>query len=154
MPYQENPKYPQGTYPYASPNPDLKEEKEDGGRETPVVIVTDEKRLSSDPNVLQEVEQAIQEGALTIPASSIDTLVFKNVTASTWVSDNTYADFSYKCVLALTGVTEDMFIEVVFAPTEAMSGNYAPVCLSGANSVTIYGKVNTSITIPLVKESI
>ena len=45
MPYQENPKYPQGTYPYASPNPDLKEEKEDGGRETPVIVVTDEKYL-------------------------------------------------------------------------------------------------------------
>lgn len=83
---------------------------------------------------------------------SVTSLKFTNVTASTWVSDNTYTDYGYKCVLACQGVTSDMYMEVVFNVVEATSGDYAPVCLSGTDTVTIYSKVNDSITIPLIKE--
>lgn len=77
-------------------------------------------------------------------------LTFSNISASTWVSDSTYTGYSYKCVLTCNGVTANDYAQVIFAPTEANSGNYANVCLSGTNSVTIYGKVNTSITIPTI----
>ena len=83
---------------------------------------------------------------------SVSALRFTNVTASTWVSDNTYQDYGYKCDITCQGVTSDMYIEVVFGVTEATSGDYAPVCLSGTDIVTIYSKVNDSITIPLIKE--
>lgn len=83
---------------------------------------------------------------------SVSALRFTNVTASTWVSDNTYTDYVYKCVLTCQGVTSNTMIEVVFDVAEATSGNYAPVCLSGTDTVTIYSKVNDSITIPLIKE--
>lgn len=83
---------------------------------------------------------------------SVSALRFTNVTASTWVSDSTYQDYGYKCDITCQGVTSDMYIEVVFGVTEATSGDYAPVCLSSSNTVTIYSKVNDSITIPLIKE--
>lgn len=79
-----------------------------------------------------------------------NTLSFTNVSASSWVSDSTYADYGYKCELSCSGVTSSMFAQVVFAPTEADSGNYATVCLTGSGTVTIYSKVNDTITIPSI----
>lgn len=77
-------------------------------------------------------------------------LTFTNITASTWVSDNTYADYSYKCVLTCNGVTSSDYAQVIFNPSEADSGNYAALCLTDTNTVTIYSKVNNSITIPTI----
>lgn len=74
-------------------------------------------------------------------------LSFTNVSASNWVSDNTYSEYGYKCVLTCNGVTSNDFAYVVFSPTEFNSGNYANVCLTGTNSVTIYSKVTDTITI-------
>ena len=67
-----------------------------------------------------------------------------------FASDNTYQDYGYKGTITVTGVTASMRPEVIFGLAEAMSGNYAPICESGAGVVYIYAKVNTSITIPLV----
>ena len=78
------------------------------------------------------------------------TLKFTNLTASTWVADNTYTDYGYKCDLSCSGVTTNMFAQVIFAPTEADSGNYATVCETGNGTVTIYSKVNDTITIPSI----
>jgi hypothetical protein len=77
-------------------------------------------------------------------------LTFTNVTASTWVSDSTYTDYGYKCVLTCTGTTSSDYAQVVFGPDQANSGNYANVCLTGTDSVTIYSKVDTSISIPTI----
>lgn len=81
-------------------------------------------------------------------------LYFTDVIAanSNWVSDSTtYPDYSYKCtIIGLTGVTADMFAIVVFGPTEFDSGNYANVCETGSGSVTIWSKVNSTITIPTI----
>lgn len=81
-------------------------------------------------------------------------LVFENVevAAADWESDVTYADFPYKAEIECEGVTEDMVMEVIFAVEQATSGNYAPINISGDGTVTIYGKVNTAITIPTIKE--
>lgn len=83
---------------------------------------------------------------------SVSSLKFTNVSASTWVSDNTYQNYPYKCDITCQGVTANTVIEVVFGMTEATSGDYAPICQSSSNTVTIYSKVNDSVTIPLIKE--
>lgn len=67
-----------------------------------------------------------------------------------FASDNTYQDYGYKGTITVTGATASMRPEVIFGLTEAMSGNYAPICESGAGVVYIYAKVNTPITVPLV----
>ena len=77
-------------------------------------------------------------------------LVFTNISASSWVSDTTYTDYGYKCELICSGVTSTDIAEVIFAHTQAVSGNYSPVCLTSTDRVTIYSKVNTSITIPTI----
>lgn len=72
---------------------------------------------------------------------------FNDVVASTWVEDTTYTDYGYKCELSITGILSTDYASVVFAHTEAISGNYSPICLTSTDKVTIYSKVNTSITI-------
>lgn len=84
------------------------------------------------------------------PDNSAKFLSFTNITASTWVADNTYADYGYKCDITCTGVTANDYAQVNFGVTEADSGDYATICLTSTNTVTIYGKVNTSITIPSI----
>lgn len=76
--------------------------------------------------------------------------VFNDVAASTWVEDTTYPDYGYKCELSITGVLSTDYASVVFAHSEAISGNYSPIAVTGAGIVTIYSKVNTTITIPTI----
>lgn len=77
-------------------------------------------------------------------------LKFTNVLADTWVADSTYADYGYKCELSCNGVKATDFAQVIFDVAEANSGNYATVCLTGTDTITIYSKVNTAITIPTI----
>jgi hypothetical protein len=67
-------------------------------------------------------------------------LIFQNVSvaASAWRSDSTYAAYPYAATLTLTGVTASHVPEVTFGATEAASGIYAPVALSGSGTVKIY----------------
>lgn len=81
--------------------------------------------------------------------------VFTNVNIATtdFVADITYPYFKYKAIITCNGITADYIAEVIFNVDDAMSGNYAPVTLTGANTVTIYAvEVPTSaITIPTIK---
>lgn len=77
-------------------------------------------------------------------------LLFTSKSANTWIADNTYPDYAYKCVISCTGVTANTYAIVNFAQTEADSGNYATICETGNGTVTIYSKVNDSITIPSI----
>ena len=81
-------------------------------------------------------------------------LYFSDVSASSWTSDTTYAGYGYKCEISLTGVTDAMVPYITLGHAEAVSGNYSPVALSGTGTITIYSKVNTSITIPLIKAEV
>lgn len=76
--------------------------------------------------------------------------IHSNLSASSWTADSTYTGFGYRCALAITGVTANDVAEVVFAQSEAASGNYASVCETYAGGVYIYSAVNTSITIPTI----
>ena len=83
-------------------------------------------------------------------------LVFTNISVGSndWEDNATTPDtgfesYTYKATISgLMGVTADMLATVVMYEAEATSGNYA--CDSGSNSVTMYAKVNTAITIPLI----
>ena len=61
-----------------------------------------------------------------------------SVAASAWVSDSTYAAYPYAASIACSGVTASHVPEIVFGATEAASGNFAPVALSGSGTVKIY----------------
>ena len=72
-----------------------------------------------------------------------------SVTASAWVNDSTYAAYPYAASIACPGVTASHVPEVVFGATEAASGNFAPVALSGSGTVKIYAatKPTAAITV-------
>ena len=72
-----------------------------------------------------------------------------SVAASAWVSDSTYAAYPYAASIACLGVTASHVPEVVFGATEAASGNFAPVALSGSGTVKIYAatKPTAAITV-------
>ena len=72
---------------------------------------------------------------------------FNDVAAETGVADTTYTDYGYKCELTISGVLSTDYADVTFAHDQAISGNYSPICLTSTDKVTIYSKVNTSITI-------
>jgi hypothetical protein len=78
-------------------------------------------------------------------------LIFQNVSvaASAWSSDSTYAAYPYAATLALTGVTASHVPEVTFGATEAASGIYAPVALSGSGTVKIYAASKPAAAITL-----
>ena len=72
-----------------------------------------------------------------------------SVAASAWVSDSTYAAYPYAASIACPGVTASHVPEVVLGATEAASGNFAPVALSGSGTVKIYAttKPTAAITV-------
>ena len=72
-----------------------------------------------------------------------------SVAASAWASDSTYAAYPYAASIACSGVTASHVPEVVFGATEAASGNFAPVALSGSGTVKIYAatKPTAAITV-------
>ena len=70
-----------------------------------------------------------------------------SVAASAWVSDSTYAAYPYAASIACSGVTASHVPEVVFGATEAASGNFAPVALSGSGTVKIYAAIKPTAAI-------
>ena len=72
-----------------------------------------------------------------------------SVAASAWASDGTYAAYPYAASIACPGVTASHVPEVVFGATEAASGNFTPVALSGSGTVKIYAatKPTAAITV-------
>lgn len=81
--------------------------------------------------------------------------IFQNVTvaASAWANSSTYAGYPFAAVISCAGVTAEHVPEVAFGVTEATGGNFAPVALSGAGTVTIYAaeKPGGTITLPVIK---
>lgn len=77
-------------------------------------------------------------------------LKFTDVIASSWVSDSTYTDYSYRCDLACTGVTANDYADVAFSVEQVESGDYAPICETNNNVVSIWSAVNTIIIVPTI----
>ena len=81
--------------------------------------------------------------------------IFQNVAvaASAWANSSTYAGYPFAAVISCAGVTAEHVPEVAFGVAEATGGNFAPVALSGAGTVTIYAaeKPGGTITLPVIK---
>lgn len=81
-------------------------------------------------------------------------LTFSNIPLETtaWVEDSTYEEFGYKAEIPCAGVTADFFSDVTFDVSEALSGNFAPISLTGDGIVTIYAveAPGSTITIPSI----
>lgn len=80
------------------------------------------------------------------------TFTDKSIAKSAWVNDSTYIDFLCRAAVPCSGVTADMFIEVMFDPSDALTGNFAPVCQSYAGGVYLYAKrtPSSAVTIPTI----
>ncbi len=76
----------------------------------------------------------------------------KSIATSAWASDATYADYPYRASFALPSITALSFVEIVFSPADATSGNFAPVCDTYAGGVYLYAKAvpDAAITIPTI----
>lgn len=74
------------------------------------------------------------------------------VAASSWTDDTTYADYPYRAMVAITGVTAGMAAEVVFALEEAISGNFAPINETYAGGLYLYAAAmpEADMTIPSI----
>lgn len=78
-------------------------------------------------------------------------LIFTNVIANNWEADSTYTNFNYKCEISnLAGITSSMTALVIFNPDDNINNDYANICLTGTDSITIYSKLNSNITIPKI----
>lgn len=77
-------------------------------------------------------------------------LIISNTSVASWTSDTTYSDFGYKSEISITGLSANDVCEIIFNQADASSGNYAQVNSTSAGILTIYSKVDTSITIPTI----
>ena len=79
-------------------------------------------------------------------------IVLTDVVVSTWVADNTYSDYPFRAAISVSGATSNMIPEVIFSPSDASSGNYAPVSVTSTDVVYIYAKEAgaVEITIPTI----
>ena len=80
------------------------------------------------------------------------TFTSKSVATSAWLPNATYTDFPYRAAVSCDGVDAAMFAEVVFSPTDATSGNYAPICTTASGVVYLYAKEepDADLTIPAI----
>lgn len=76
----------------------------------------------------------------------------KTIATSAWASDTTYTEYPYRASFTLPSITALSFVEIVFSPADATSGNFAPVCDTYAGGVYIYAKAvpDAAITIPTI----
>lgn len=92
-------------------------------------------------------------GASNLAADAVK-LTFTNVVvqASQWGSPTAYEDFPYYAQIALEGVTAAMIPEVVFSPTDAISGIFAPTAFSYDGFIHILASEQPSaaVTIPTI----
>lgn len=75
---------------------------------------------------------------------------YSNQTASSWIADNTYADWPFRCAVGPNDLTSDDYAQVIFGDAEATSGCYSPVCQTFNGGVYIYSDKSDSITIPTI----
>ena len=81
-------------------------------------------------------------------------LLFSNVSisAASFVSDVTYAEYGYRAQIALTGVTASMVPEVIFGLDDAVSGIFAPIVESISGGIYLYAseQPSDSTTVPTI----
>ena len=104
---------------------------------------------------LSSLNTAIQQNTTSIGTkgnADITTKTNTTVATTAWADDTTYADFPFRASIPITGCTASHKPDVTFKLTDAMSGNYAPVCESYAGGIYIYAaaKPTATLTIPTI----
>lgn len=89
-----------------------------------------------------------QTGDVSLNIPNIVTLT--NVSASNWVSSQTYPDYPYQCSIANSAISASSFVDIVFDAASATSGDYAPLCSTESGAVVIFSKTDTAIIIPTI----
>lgn len=76
-----------------------------------------------------------------------------NVPIASWQADNTYEEYPYRAAIALSGITNIYFPEVIFSVTDAASGLFAPICETYNGGIYLYATCVplAAITIPTIK---
>ena len=76
----------------------------------------------------------------------------KTVAKTDWAGDQTYASYPYRAAIPLSGVTDEMLAEVILAPDNAASGEFAAVNHTYNGGVYIYSASapSVAITIPTI----
>lgn len=114
-------------------------------------VVTSEKLAA-----LAVLSTHIAPGAVTAQKLAADAvkLTFTNVVVQTsqWGSPTAYEDFPYYAQIPLDGITSAMIPEVIFSPTDAISGIFAPTAFSYDGFIHILASEQPSaaITIPTI----
>ena len=90
-----------------------------------------------------------------IRSSDIKARFAQNVTVdvSAWEEDvDVFVDYTFKARIALGEVTGNDFPIVAFAPSDAVSGNYSPICYAFDSYVEIWAKSipATAISVPAI----
>jgi hypothetical protein len=104
----------------------------------------------ADDGTLSLVWQNITNALGFVP---VRRFVWTNVGISSvyWTSDTTYPDFPYKYWLPVSGITGDWLAEVIFGPTEVISGIFAPINQTLDGGINLWAtEVPADFTIPTI----
>lgn len=116
-------------------------------------LIDETDEVLSSLNAMNENFEKIDE-EMNTGGGNGNILTFSNIILETtsWVEDTTYEEFGYKADIPCTGVTAEFFSDVIFNVAEAISGNYAPISLTGEGIVTIYAveAPESTIVIPSI----
>lgn len=116
-------------------------------------LIDETDEVLSSLNAMNENFEKIDE-EMNTGGGNGNILTFSNITLETtsWIEDTTYEEFGYRADIPCEGVTAEFFSDVIFNVAEAISGNYAPISLTGEGTVTIYAveAPESTITIPSI----
>lgn len=73
------------------------------------------------------------------------------VAAETWIASEQFESYNFECNITAAGVTINDVATVVFDSDDADSGNYARVNITDTNSIRIFSKVDTAITVRTIE---
>lgn len=117
-------------------------------------LVQNNGQIPTDGTYWSKCSVANEISSLNAELSNL-TLIFNNisVSATSWISDATYANYPYKADIPCDGVTKEYVADVILGVTEVASDNFAPITLTGEGIVTIYAKEvpESDIVIPTIK---
>ena len=78
-------------------------------------------------------------------------IILKDVYVDNWAVSATYKDYGFVSVITAEGCNLEDTAIVVYNVDESDSGNYASICETDKDSIKIYSKVDTAITIPTIE---
>lgn len=114
------------------------------------VVSVDTEPDTDSPQLIEcnDIKYILAENGIELGDASS---MFENIEVSNWESDNTYQDYPYSANIILNNdVESDMLYNIIYSQTDYVSGNYSEVATLYNGSITIYSKVNTTITIPAI----